>query len=230
MHDESYFVTLTYDERRVPLTLQPRDCQNFLKRLRRRVDRLRFFCVGEYGDRVGRPHYHALLFGARLSVGSRTGKQTFESPEVSAAWKDGMSVVGRVTPASASYVAGYCAKKFARGRFRNVELVDPETGEVVPFQQPFARMSLRPAIGVPWLERFGATDVANGYVVCDGQKLPVPRYYSDWFRARYPLRAEELEQGRAEFAARVPEVELMLERRETRARFAELRHEFLLES
>lgn len=74
------FLTLTYDEKFVPWaddsrTLDKRDAQLFMKRLRRNVERnfrshnrdvpqIRYFLVGEYGKvSTQRPHYHIILFG-----------------------------------------------------------------------------------------------------------------------------------------------------------------------
>lgn len=77
-HDQSYFVTLTYDDAHVPvsqsqdgidnLTLDPKDLQDFIKRLRYYCDYhglppIRTYQVGEYGSQFKRPHYHLILFG-----------------------------------------------------------------------------------------------------------------------------------------------------------------------
>ena len=74
------FITLTYnnenahwsefDEFGIPVyaTLDKRDCQLFMKRLRKRFQNLsiRFYLAGEYGEITLRPHYHAILFGIGL--------------------------------------------------------------------------------------------------------------------------------------------------------------------
>ncbi|MDE5972064.1 MAG: hypothetical protein K2G94_04895, partial [Muribaculaceae bacterium] len=73
------FITLTYDNAFLPLDkdglahVSKRDCQTFLKRLRRNVERemlklgkespsLRYILSSEYGSQTLRPHYHLLLF------------------------------------------------------------------------------------------------------------------------------------------------------------------------
>lgn len=69
------FVTLTYNEQKVPYTqygeqnLLKRDVQLFLKRLRYDLSKkypkppkLVYYACGEYGSRTHRPHYHILLF------------------------------------------------------------------------------------------------------------------------------------------------------------------------
>lgn len=63
--------TLTYDEQNVhynsagAVVHKKSDVQKFIKLLRyyNRGDRpLKYFIVGEYGDKLGRPHYHCILF------------------------------------------------------------------------------------------------------------------------------------------------------------------------
>ncbi|AXF52778.1 MAG: replication initiator protein [Microviridae sp.] len=81
-HSSAYFVTLTYNERYVPVSTYPgtdgvefqsyslcrRDVQLFLKRLRKAKEPavIRFFGAGEYGETTMRPHYHLILFGLEL--------------------------------------------------------------------------------------------------------------------------------------------------------------------
>ena len=73
------FLTLTYDNEHILWlddnesgekvgTLVKRDCQLFMKSLRRHYGdiRIRFFLSGEYGDKTKRPHYHCILFGISL--------------------------------------------------------------------------------------------------------------------------------------------------------------------
>lgn len=102
-HAESSFVTLTYRDEALPprSTLVPRHTQLWLKSLRKAADAaLRFYLVGEYGDKTQRPHYHAIIYG--LPPYSPLFQQT---------WKKGNVHVGELTPDSAQYVAGYVVKK-----------------------------------------------------------------------------------------------------------------------
>ena len=64
-YKDNYFVTLTYDDDFLPNhnSLEPRDLQLFLKRLRKTFPhtKIRFLASGEYGDSSFRPHYHLIL-------------------------------------------------------------------------------------------------------------------------------------------------------------------------
>lgn len=68
----SHFVTLTYGGNTIPIstngfpTLRKPDLQKFFKRLRRQTGlKLRYYAVGEYGEKNDRPHYHAIIFGVK---------------------------------------------------------------------------------------------------------------------------------------------------------------------
>lgn len=58
------FITLTYHPKFCPdYGVDKRHVQLYMKRLRKRFGKkLRYFCVGEYGTKYERPHYHILLF------------------------------------------------------------------------------------------------------------------------------------------------------------------------
>lgn len=66
-----WWITLTYNDLSLPKDgLMKRDFQNFMKRLRERVERviceelrLRFVGVGEYGGNTARAHYHSVIYG-----------------------------------------------------------------------------------------------------------------------------------------------------------------------
>lgn len=65
--DDTVFLTLTYDDRKLEDPSQTRviwrrDFQNFLKLYRKRVGKIRYVVAGEYGTKKGRVHFHAILF------------------------------------------------------------------------------------------------------------------------------------------------------------------------
>lgn len=63
-----WFLTFTYSEKYVKrtadgrLSLRFKDIQKFLKRLRKAKYYAKYICVGEYGGKTKRPHYHVLLW------------------------------------------------------------------------------------------------------------------------------------------------------------------------
>ena len=172
MHDESHFVTLTYDDAHLPSdgSLSVRALQLFLKRLRKGVSKFRYYACGEYGDLLARPHYHLILFGIPLSSSLVPAPQAnlFLSPEIQRAWPFGFSSVGSVTFESCAYVARYCVKKI--------------TGAAAPDhyqgrQPEFAIMSRRPGIGATWLDSFHADVFPSDEVIMRGRSMRPPRFY-----------------------------------------------------
>lgn len=174
LYDANCFVTLTYDDEHLPPggSLCYRDFQLFMKRLRRSRPgaRIRFFVGGEYGEQLSRPHFHVLLFNCDfgdkqpLSLGSRL----YRSSELEKLWPHGFASIGSVTFESAAYVAKYCLKKV------NGDLAEAHYAGRVP---EFGRMSLRPAIGSSWFERYWRDVRQDGKVVVRGRKARAPRYY-----------------------------------------------------
>lgn len=127
-------------------TLKPKDLQDFWKRLRRAGFDFRYFAVGEYGSRTGRPHYHAFIFGIPWH-----DPETVE--KVRKLWSHGIIDNGRgYKPRGGLYAAGYVLKKLRGKKLAQELLKDPEW---IP---EFFRASKNPAIGAPFLDRL-ASDI-----------------------------------------------------------------------
>lgn len=154
------FVTLTYDPLNVPVacslddgsvlfTLNKRDVQLFMKRLRRTFDgrEIRFYLAGEYGSQTHRPHYHAILFGLSLSdfpdiqpVSKNTfGQYLYSSQKMYEIWKLGNVALAEVSWQTCAYVARYCVKKLG-------DDVSCETYESFGVLPEFSLMSRKPGI------------------------------------------------------------------------------------
>lgn len=174
--ESSCFLTLTYQDTHIPLvedangkyhqTLEPRDLTLFFKRLRKALEKhqinLSYYAVGEYGTKTKRPHYHVLFFGIPKEL----------HPLIQEAWKVnnlplGNIYIGRVSPSSINYVAGYIINK-------RLDSTIPTT--IVNAQ--FARMSK--GIGKSYVEKFSQYHKENmsfQATLPGGVKIPLPRYY-----------------------------------------------------
>ena len=195
MHDSAWFITLTYDEESLPDngSLCAEDLQKFFKAVRRDypAGTVRYFACGEYGDESQRPHYHAVLYGVdfldRYFLRCDNGYNVWRSAHLEHYWDNGFSEFGTVTPKSASYVAGYVKKKVAKRVNPDAYLrVDVDTGELFDVEPEFNRMSLRPAIGRSWIERYWQDVYPRDYVVVDGKEFKPPRYYDKWMDMYHP--------------------------------------------
>lgn len=165
----AFFITLTYDNDNCPICVNKKDCQNFLKRFRKSIEphRIRYFLVSEYGDEIGRPHYHLLLFNYPFDLPSlrATLKKTWClcSPD----WFDRNDTVKPAHPANINYVAKYCLS--------NLDNDDP-------FSRTFMLSSRRPGIGLSYLTPAMVNYLKgrlDGSTVHHGFPMSLPRYYTD---------------------------------------------------
>lgn len=216
----NWFVTLTYDDVHVPEdgSLHYGHFQGFMRLLRQDIRRsarkagakparIRFFVAGEYGERTARPHFHACLFNLAVSDlayyrKSPSGHTLYKSAWLDALWGRGLCSLGAITFESAAYTAAYINKKItgepAREKYTRV---DCTTGEIHFVRPEFARMSLRPGIGSDWFDRYASDVLPRDYVIVDGHKSRVPRYYYEKFRKRDLRATAEVDFLRAEQAA-----------------------------
>ena len=176
MYSDSIFVTLTYDDKHLPEdgSIHKSEVQKFLKLVRKRIypDKVRYFLCGEYGDQFGRPHYHLILFGVSMfdsRLFTAHQKACGGYVVLTDCWKKGRVHLGYVTRASASYVARYTMKK-ANGK-------NKEWYQAQGIEPEFILMSLKPGIGTAWYERYKDDILTHDFVMVDGIKFKVPRYY-----------------------------------------------------
>lgn len=208
MHEHNSFVTLTYNDANYPqhgsLTLS--HYQKFMKRLRKHFypQKIRFFHSGEYGKKLDRPHYHALLFGLDFEDKTpwKKGKTDilYRSETLERLWPYGYSSIGAVSYKSAGYTARYIMKKqggpIATRPSLNLGQIDFSTGEIALINE-YATMSRRPGIGATWYDKYGWTDAhAHDYVVVEGRKQPVPAFYDRILARRNPDLFAAIQQRR----------------------------------
>lgn len=238
-HDSAYFVTLTYDEDHAPvhwysdpatgeafssLSLEPRDVELFLKRLRKKFkdDKIRYYIAGEYGETTFRPHYHAIIFGLHLSdlvpyKRSTQGFQYFTSESLTRVWSVkeskgsyaplGYAVVAPVTWETCAYTARYVTKKLTgpQAEFYKLHNLEPE----------FARMSRgrkeNGGIGKQWyLDHPGCAAEDYLFLKTDkgGRKFRPPKYFRSLFELEDPEMAAELKERRRRLAEAAQAAEL----------------------
>lgn len=228
LHDSNCFITLTYDDEHMPPggSLDPRAFVLFLKRLRQHLvreaealslemkrkvepERFRYYHAAEYGDRTGRPHHHACLFGFdfrdKTPWTTRGGFPVWRSSLLESLWTEGLSEIGSVTFESAAYVARYILKKQngrryvqkAVGEAAGVapQVVDRATGELRKFPE-YATMSRRPAIGLEWWRKYRQEVMSSDSVVVRGREMKPPRYYDELFKQEDPEAFEDVARAR----------------------------------
>lgn len=205
LNSNSVFLTLTYRDEALPehSSLTVKHLQLFMKQVRNRLGKCRFFACGEYGALMKRPHYHVLLFGQDFpdKVFFRTinGSPAYVSELLDLCWPHGFSLIGAVNFASACYVARYIVKKAlgpaAREHYRRV---DKETGEIYQLKPEFTVMSRRPGIGAGWFEKYKDEVYSSrgNSIVMGGREMRPPRFYDGLLEVRDVARFERMKRQR----------------------------------
>ena len=106
------FLTLTYSDECLPFgdenpTLDKRDTQKFMKRLRKAQskltnDKIKYYGCGEYGTKTFRPHYHYILFNLHPSL-------MLDGP-IRDIWRLGIAQIDECNVKSINYVTKYIMK------------------------------------------------------------------------------------------------------------------------
>lgn len=198
-HDLAIFVTLTYNDDRLPAggSLDRSHVPAFIKRLRASIEydhrrkypekksrpaapKIKYFHCGEYGENFARPHYHAIIYGVDFpdKVKHRQGSlgdQIYTSQKLSDLWGHGFCEIGNVSFQSCAYVARYCTKKIngdqAQTHYQRID----EHGEIYQLVPEYSTQSN--GLGLTWLHHFTSDVFPGDRVVCEGKESAVPRYY-----------------------------------------------------
>ena len=217
MHDQAWFLTLTYNNERMPPngSLNPSHIRTFFKDLRRDQPpkTVSYYACGEYGDNTQRPHYHAVLYGPdfldRIIHRDDPHNPAWRSATLERYWTHGLCEFGLVTPGSARYVAGYVRKKLTKRQDPTAyDRVDPSTGELVTIHPEFSRMSRRPAIGKRWIEKYWRDVYPKDFVTMDGKRYKPPRFYDKWMDQHHPRMMFEVRLKRDKEAKHLAEEKL----------------------
>lgn len=195
LHDESAFVTLTYDDDHLPEggSLSVRHHQLFMKKFRKKFGkRIRFYMCGEYGELTKRPHYHYLFFNRDLPdrkyfKTARNGEKYYTSEVLRDLWPEGNNIIGNVTLESCAYVARYITEKINGAMAEAHYRVVTGEGVVIDRTREFTCGSRRPGIASDWYAKFGKhSHVSGDFVVLNGKRCRVPRFYDNRYELTEP--------------------------------------------
>lgn len=160
------FITFTYEEKNLSYAdcdqavLNYADLRNFWKSARKAGFNFRYFGVGEYGEKGGRPHFHALVF---------TGVNDIDWNVFCNIWRFGFTHIGEVTNASIMYVTKDMLKEVDQ-----YDYLEPEF-------RPQVRMSK--GIGKAYIKKcrnWHKNDyLERDNIFFEGRLTRMPRYYRD---------------------------------------------------
>lgn len=210
LHENNCFITLTYDEEHLPKngSLNLDHFQRFMKRLRKQYGKgIRFFHCGEYGENLGRPHYHSIIFNHDFEDKKlwtiRNENKFYISENLSSLWGKGHSLIGDVTFETAAYVARYVLKKVT-GKMseEHYQSLKPE----------YITMSRKPGIASAWFDKYKSDVYPSDQLVTRGVPTKPPRYFDNLLDKSDPALLALLKIQREQKANKQPEWERSLNR------------------
>lgn len=226
-HERNCFITLTYSDEQLPKnqSLDKSHLQKFFKRLRKAKGELRYYACGEYGDLTKRAHYHACLFGMDFEDKvefKRSGDHViYISEELNRLWGYGHTSIGPLNFETAAYCARYVLKKRTskKGEVQHAVL-DEETGELTAVRAPYAAMSLRPAIGREWMDKYHGDiyNIEKDFLFLRGKKMRPPKYFDRIYDNINSERMEKIKEKRVEEREELSLDELRAHEENARAR------------
>lgn len=222
LYDRNCFVTLTFNDKHLPLnrSLDVYIFQNFMKRLRKfATGRLvRYFHCGEYGPKLGRPHYHCLLFNWDFDdrvfyKNTDSGEPIYTSKTLDGLWGFGYSSVADVTFGSAAYVARYHLKKVG-GVVSDDHYVNPRTGECLSPEYVTMSRGCKArgtgGIGRGWYDKFKSDVYPNDIRVIKGVDTKPARFYDSLYELDDPEGFKRVKLARIRSVDRLDNVESRL--------------------
>jgi len=204
LYTNNIFITLTYDAEHLPEygTLVKKHFQDFMKRLRKKYNKkkIRYYQCGEYGEKFGRPHYHAIIFNHTFPDMKKVPgkhKDLYTSEILKKIWKKGHVSIGTVNFETAAYVANYVQKKInGKNKKQHYELIDHDTGEIIDRQQEYATMSRRPGIAGDWLAKYQDDVYPSDFITINGKKMKPPKAYDRQYELLYPEIMADIKKDR----------------------------------
>lgn len=199
-----WFITLTYNEkyvRRVAdgrLSLRFKDVQLFFKRIRRAKFYAKYICVGEYGSKTNRPHYHLLLW-------TDCPASKLQDLWISASTMERLGELhfGRITMESAMYTLKYIIQP-KQSDVDGVTITKKnEHGGIERTRAQFSK-----GIGLDYLSSavydYHTFDCDSPVFLSmvDGRKVSLPRYYRYKIFTKYQrrqMRVDAAKKSRTEY-------------------------------
>lgn len=195
-HKESYFLTLTYNEKNIPnnKSLKKRDMQLFIKKIRKKGQKIRYIGSGEYGKKTNRPHYHYIFFGLQIHDLKEYGKnelnqKLFTSKEMNKIWEKGNIIIAPASKETAGYIARYTLKKIGQ-----------EKPKIAAKENEYLNMSNRPAIGKKYWEKNKAKITHFDKILIDKKWQKVPRYFDKLLEKQDKFTLENIKNNRKKTA------------------------------
>lgn len=207
------FITLTYNDASIPdnNSLDTKEWQKFAKAARKKLkteltglpNTFRYYHCGEYGPLLGRPHYHACIFGQDFDFDrkkwrpSKTGHPQWRSQTLENLWGKGFAVVSEMNFDCAAYVARYAMKKVTGNMAEHhYWRINTRTMELEQTKPEYSTMSRKPGLGKKWYDKYGTEAYEHDSVIVNGREAKPPKYYDDQYEITNEEEMENIKNNR----------------------------------
>lgn len=193
-----------------------------MKRLRKVTGPgIKFYACGEYGDKKGRPHYHAAIFGydfkdkILLNAGKKSWQgfnerrfkfkgeyDLYQSDLLNSIWGLGFASIGELNMNSAGYVARYCMKKISGEG--SEEVYQGKCPEFSLMSRGNAKTGPN-GIGLTWFEKYSGDVYPKDFFTVNGIKQRPPRYYDSLMEKKSEKTIKEVKIKREKKMHKIPD-------------------------
>lgn len=180
--EKSIFTTLTFrDSEMTDPSIHKKELSDFFHNvrndLRKSKQKIKILGCGEYGDESMRKHYHAIIFGLgmsneKITISHNCETYTSENSILEKNWSKGNVFNGIVTWNSCRYVASYVFKKY-------YDELKEDYYTSKGLENPFQHTSN--GIGKQFYEEWANNILSKGYIMFNGIKHTIPRYFLELY-------------------------------------------------
>lgn len=171
---------------------------------------LKYNDCNKFDKGLGRPHYHAIIFGITFNdmeefKKTSSGELIYKSKTLDKLWSKGFCSIGNVTFESCAYVARYIMKKVTgtnADQHYQRQTVDMETGEINlnPVNPEYITMSRNPAIAKEYFQDNMLDITKNDAVILSRQGKAYlnqpPRYFMKLLEREKPEKYDDIKNKR----------------------------------
>ncbi len=211
---ETYFLTLTYDDKHLPSGkyLDVKAMPLFIKRYRKHRKeenhpyQFRYEQIGELGELSLRQHAHMCGFNMTIPdlelYSQRDNSPIYTSESITKIWGNGSVKISPLTIENIIYTTQHVVKKIGSNIPPNIRSkINKKTGEYTHGKfTTHATRSSKPGMGAAWFEKYGKSDLyaTDFFLMPNGSKVPVPKSFDTKLKVQAPDLYEIIKENRIE--------------------------------
>lgn len=177
--------TLTYQDSCLPMDgVEKVEMQKIFKRMRFEGLKFRYYCVGEYGETHGRPHYHIIFFGLKITAVEMSKYWIYSGYGIMQA--NGRDDIGIECDPLDDGLINYTTKYITKYLTKKDDYLK------LGLNPEFSLQSRRPALGCIGIEKHARGWSDKGFIYDNKFKVPFPRAYQNYLKKNSEVYHEKL--------------------------------------